>query len=138
MKKLLFYFFFTVAPLGAILVAYNIRARSNVPDIKSSKVEAKISLINLGAIKLNRPAVGRFVIYNKGTAIAKIFDVKADCHCTIPAITKNFIKIGDSAEVFLKYDASVPGSFQKNATIIVNDSPAPVLLTIRGLVQDSL
>jgi hypothetical protein len=68
---------------------------------------------------------GTVTVTNKGGALLRILDVKAECGCTVPTLTKNSLGPGESTEIEINFNSKkFNGKVMKAVNIISNDPNA--------------
>ena len=93
---------------------------------------------NFGKLQFKKEAECSFKFYNTGTNPLIIYDVKISCGCTAADWTKKPVKSGNSGEITIKYDSAFPGMFNKVVTVYFNGQGSPVILKIKGQVENIL
>jgi hypothetical protein len=70
-------------------------------------------------------------VANEGGAELHILDVKADCGCTVPTLTKNTLAPGESTEIEINFNSKkFEGTVYKSIEIHSNDPTNPVVEVI--------
>lgn len=125
-----------VATLG-VWIAYFVK-KENLFEIKAAQTSVTISkkIQNLGNFKLHNKAAGHFVLINSGDEPLEITNVKTDCQCTSPDWSKEPVAPKDSVVITLIYNSESIGTFQKKAYVYGNIEDSPLLLVIRGTIED--
>ncbi len=78
-----------------------------------------------------------FEFVNTGSRPVIIKDVKSSCGCTTPSWTKKPIPPGAKGQITVEYDPrNRPGAFLKTVTVYSNAKNSPVVLQIKGFVQE--
>lgn len=109
-------------------------------DLKDSIAAPKttVSVENIirevGKIPRNKQIEVSFKIKNIGDNPLVIYDVKADCYCTVPDWNHKPINPNHDDFVRLVYSAENSGFFQKKAVISSNNKTGNIILVIRGQV----
>jgi len=76
-----------------------------------------------------------FVVKNTGKTDLVITDAKATCGCTVPVWPKEPVKVGESAEVKVKFNTTgKPNRQSKTVTLYTNTATGTELLKIFGNV----
>ncbi len=104
---------------------------------KGAKIKYKNNIINLGEIKFKKEYAAKFLIYNIGDEPLKLFQVTADCSCTVPdSLLNTNIEPNDSTYINFKITPAMDGYLQQNIFIdnsSTNESRA--LFLIRANVK---
>ncbi|MCF8257844.1 MAG: DUF1573 domain-containing protein [Flavobacteriales bacterium] len=93
-------------------------------------------LHDYGTIEQGADGGTEFVFTNSGKEPLVISDAKGSCGCTVPEWSKEPIAPGQKGSIKVMYDTKRIGNFQKTVTVTSNGSEAPVVLTIKGLVNE--
>jgi hypothetical protein len=101
-----------------------------------TKVHIKNKIIELGDVKKNHPAKGKFELVNSGAHLLIIENVNTDCSCTVSEWDKSPIKVGSSTFIELTYDSHNLGYFQKKAYVKCNCEENTIVLVLRGNVLE--
>lgn len=104
---------------------------SKAPVIKFESVEHDYGTMEKGA---NGDC--EFEFTNEGEEPLILSDVRSSCGCTIPSWPQQPIKKGEKAKIKVHYDTQRIGSFGKSITVNSNASNTPVVLKIKGVVED--
>jgi Protein of unknown function (DUF1573) len=104
------------------------------PLLTSAAVEKEI--IDLGKLRLNHPADAVFKLTNTGKNNLLIESVAPDCHCTNVVWDDKPVAPGAVTLVKTTYDSSIPGLFQKLIQVNANVEGSPLVLIIRGNVEE--
>lgn len=89
-----------------------------------------------GTIDQGADGGAEFVFTNTGKEPLVISDAKGSCGCTVPEWPKEPLAPGQKASIKVMYDTKRVGNFQKSVTVTSNGSDAPVILTIKGVVNE--
>lgn len=92
---------------------------------------------DFGAIKKNDLAETVFTFTNTSDKEVKLHRVKASCGCTTPFYTQEKIAPGNTGEIKVKYNTARVGAFTKSVTVTYDTASSPVVLYIKGKVEDS-
>ena len=102
---------------------------SNAPDFKWESASHDFGKISQGV-----PVSVTFKFTNTGKAPLVISQAKGSCECTKAEFSTGPIPPGKTGWVKAIYDASKPGTFNRNVTITANTDGGPVHLQIKGEV----
>lgn len=89
---------------------------------------------DFGKIPQGTPVTVTFKFTNTGNAPLVISQAKGSCECTKAEFSPAPIPPGRSGWVKAIYDASKPGTFNRNVTVTANNDGGPVNLQIKGEV----
>lgn len=108
--------------------------KNDVPDdgTPTTTISVANRMRNLGKINSRKPLTTNFVVKNTGNQPLIIYDINADCKCTVPTWDRNPIKPKDSTIVKVTYDAHIPGFFSKRAMIKYNSDEGDFVVMIQG------
>lgn len=90
--------------------------------------------IDIGNVPHNKPVQVKFELKNTGNAPLIISKVEPDCDCTAPEWPKAPVMPGQTAVIYLEYDAASTGKFQKGALVTTNTTPAIHNIVMTGVV----
>ncbi len=91
---------------------------------------------NYGTIVKGADGSCEFRFKNNGNEPLILTDVHSSCGCTIPSWTKEPVMPGKEGVIKVSYNTNRLGIIDKNITVTSNASNSPVVLHIKGLVQD--
>ena len=105
----------------------------------NSKGAATLSLdkteYNFGTVAEGTIVETTFVVKNTGKTDLVITDAKPSCGCTVPVWPKEPIKVGESADIKVKFDTSgKPNRQSKTVTLATNTATGREVLKIFGNV----
>lgn len=100
-----------------------------------TSVDVQDSIIHLGLLEKDHPTEAIFKLNNYGESPLIIQNVETSCGCTIPQWTAKPIKMGQTGEVKVVFDAKYPGRFYKTITVYANIPDSPIQLNIDGEVE---
>lgn len=89
-----------------------------------------------GTIEQNANGGAEFVFTNTGKEPLVITNAQGSCGCTVPEWPKEPLAPGKKASIKVQYDTKRIGAFQKSVTVTSNGSDAPIVLTIKGTVNE--
>lgn len=77
------------------------------------------------------------MLRNAGDEPLVIYNVHADCSCTVPMFPKDLVAPGDSAAIRVRYDSrGIPhGPFLKTVKLRTNAAKRPVTIFIKGRIK---
>ena len=123
-------------PVFAVMLFFAAACNNHsAPPLTAVTVEKE--MIDMGQLQLNQPADAVFRITNTGQHDLLITGVTPDCHCTNVVWDSLPINPGGFTLVKTTYDSKIPGLFQKLIQVNANVQGSPLLLIIRGNVNDS-
>jgi len=102
------------------------------PDIKFVVTEHDFGTINKGA-----DGSFGFVFSNGGTEPLVLSNVRSSCGCVAVQWPKELIRAGGSSVIRVRYDTQRIGSFNKSITVYSNAGEVPVVIRIKGTVNDN-
>lgn len=109
-------------------------------DVAKTESKADIKFENtehdFGTIKQGGNGTYNFIFKNTGTDPLIISNAQGSCGCTVPKWPHDPIMPGASDTVKTTYDTKRIGGFTKTVTITSNAKTSPVVLTIKGMVEE--
>jgi len=75
-----------------------------------------------------------FTFKNLGDASIVINRVRSSCGCTVPSWPREPVEPGESAEITVRYNTALTGTFLKSVLVYSTASNSPVKLQIKGKV----
>jgi len=104
---------------------------SNLSEITFSYLE-----YDYGTIMKGGDGSCEFRFKNTGNEPLILSNVHASCGCTIPSWTKEPVMPGKEGVIKVTYNTNRIGAISKSITVESNAKNSPVVLHIKGLVQD--
>lgn len=89
-----------------------------------------------GTIDQGTDGGAEFIFANEGKEPLVITNAAGSCGCTVPEWPKEPLAPGQKASIKVMYDTKRVGNFQKTVTVTSNGSEAPIVLTIKGVVNE--
>jgi len=96
----------------------------------------EVTEFDFGTLKKGADCTVDFVFRNTGKADLVITNVKTSCGCTTPTYTQAPVAKKDQGTITVKYDSNRLGSFNKTITVTSNAKNSPIILTIKGQIED--
>jgi hypothetical protein len=90
-----------------------------------------------GTMKMGDDGTYEFEFTNNGTEPLLFNNVISSCGCTVPEWPQEPIKPGEKGNIKVIYNTQITGSFAKSISVYTNAAEEPVLLTIRGKVEEA-
>jgi hypothetical protein len=100
-----------------------------------AKIEFEKMVHDYGTINQGADGASTFSFTNTGTEPLIISNARGSCGCTVPEWPKDPIAPGKTAVITVKYDTKRVGPINKQVTIESNGSTEPVILRIKGTVN---
>jgi hypothetical protein len=104
--------------------------------------KAQINFNNIvhdyGTIEYESNGICDFEFTNSGIIPLVITNVKATCGCTAPSYTKDPVEPGKTGKITVKYNTKLVGNFTKTINVESNAANSPVILTIKGIVNNKV
>lgn len=109
---------------------------------KSSTVEgASITFAetehDYGTMNVGADGTYEFVFTNNGTEPLILNNVRSSCGCTVPEWPKEPIPAGMESKIKVIYNTDISGAFSKSISVYTNATEEPVVLIIRGKVEEA-
>ena len=130
----------TFAQTKEAIVKEEIAKPATVTDAVETKVTGpkmtfEFKNYDYGTIVQNSDGVREFPFVNDGTEPLIIKHAKGSCGCTVPEYAREPIMPGDESVIKVKYDTKRLGPFSKSVRITTNVSDQPIVITIKGKVE---
>ncbi len=109
--------------------------KADKPQTIQTEVSFDKAEIDFGAFSMNENKEGKFVLTNTGQNLLVIHDVVTSCGCTKVEYSKQPLRVGETTELTVRYEADETGHFNKAITIYSNAVGSPHKLRVRGLVK---
>lgn len=90
-----------------------------------------------GVIEQNGNGAYKFEFTNTGTEPLVLSNVRSSCGCTVPEWPREPINAGETASILVKYNTARIGPFSKSITVYSNASEQPIILHIKGKVEQA-
>lgn len=111
-----------------------------VSDSKASNSAAKIEFENtehdFGTLPYKGDGTFEFVFKNTGKEPLILKNVRSSCGCTVPEWPKDPIMKGEKGKIRVSYNTRIPGTFSKSISVLTNVDEKPVILVIKGKVEE--
>jgi hypothetical protein len=78
-----------------------------------------------------------FVFKNTGKEPLILKNVRSSCGCTIPQWPREPVNKGEKGVIKVIYNTRITGNFSKSISVYSNAGSAPVVLKIRGKVEEA-
>lgn len=93
--------------------------------------------IDYGTIERDSDPFRVFTFTNTGTEPLLITNARGSCGCTVPSYSKAPVAPGETSEIKVRYDTHRVGPFRKRVTLTTNAGEEPIILTIKGKVEEA-
>ena len=104
---------------------------------KKSAISFETTEYDYGNIMQGSDGTCAFVFTNTGDAPLLLTNVRSSCGCTIPEWPKKPIRPGNKATIKVRYNTRVIGGFSKTISVYSNAGDTPVVLHIKGRVEEA-
>ena len=132
MKNLFFIFFVLLFTLAI----HPAKAQDKPNSTNSSEIKFTYQDYNYGTIIKGANGDCEFRFTNTGNEPLIITNCQGSCGCTVPTWTKEPVMPGKEGVIKVTYNTNRVGSFDKNVTVSSNAKNSPVILHIKGIVQE--
>lgn len=109
--------------------------KADKPQTIQTEVSFDKAEIDFGGFSKNENKEGKFVLTNTGQNLLVLYDVVTSCGCTKVEYSKQPLRVGETTELTVRYEADESGHFNKAITIYSNAVGSPHKLRVRGLVK---
>lgn len=135
MKKVLFIIVLSVSYFS---MSCSQSSQAGNPDnIKGAAIEFEETVHDYGTILYGGDGAYEFVFHNKGSEPLLLNNVRSTCGCTTPEWPREPIPAGESGKIKVIYNTRIMGSFSKSVTVYSNASEKPIVLVIKGNVEQA-
>ena len=130
---------FTIVGLAVLFSAFSCSQSSQKAAFKhnGAAIEFETTEYDYGTIPYKGNGSYEFVFRNTGKEPLILKNVRSSCGCTVPEWPKDPIKKGDKGKIKVKYNTSVTGKFAKSVSVFSNASERPIVLVIKGKVEEA-
>ncbi len=134
MKKI-----FTIIGTAVLFAAFSCSQTSGPGSSKSegAVIEFETTSHDFGTIPYKGDGTYEFVFKNTGKVPLVLNNVRSSCGCTVPEWPKDPVKKGDQGKIKVIYNTRISGSFSKSITVFSNAGEKPIILTIKGKVEEA-
>ena len=112
---------------------------TGVQESKPKAMQTEVGLdkaeIDFGTFQMNEVKEGKFLLTNTGQNLLVLYDVVTSCGCTKVKYSKQPLRVGETTELTVRYEADETEHFNKAITIYSNAVGSPHKLRVRGLVK---
>ena len=112
---------------------------TGIQESKPKAMQTEVGLdkaeIDFGTFPKNEVKEGKFLLTNTGQNLLVLYDVVTSCDCTKVKYSKQPLRVGETTELTVRYEADETGHFNKAITIYSNAVGSPHKLKVRGLVK---
>ena len=126
--------------ISAIVIFWAVYFYKRIDKVSANKARTEVlvanKIFNNGYSKHNKPVIADFEITNIGKNSLIIDNVKTDCNCTATEWEKNPILPQHKTTIKLVYNGTTMGYFQKKAMVYCNVANSPLLLILRGKIDN--
>lgn len=132
-------YFFNSCVVIAILMAYGCSQSASKSSFGSTGaiIEFENTEHDFGTIPYKGEGTYEFVFKSKGEEPLVLKNVRPSCGCTTPEWPKNPVKKGEKATIKVTYNTKITGSFSKKISVYSNASDAPIVLLVKGRVEEA-
>ncbi len=135
MKKVLFIIVLSVSYFS---ISCSQSSQAGNPDIvERAAIEFEETAHDYGTIPYNGDGAYEFIFHNKGGEPLLLNNVRSACGCTTPEWPKEPIPAGKSGKIKVIYNTRIIGPFSKSVTVYSNASEKPIVLVIKGTVEQA-
>jgi hypothetical protein len=133
MKKI-----FAIVGLTVIFTAFSCSQSSPETSLKTdgAVIEFAETQHDYGTIPYKGDGAYSFVFKSTGKEPLLLKNVRSSCGCTVPEWPKEPIKKGEKGIIKVVYKTSITGNFTKSISVFSNATDAPIILVIKGKVEE--
>jgi len=133
MKKI--FFVITIVALYASLSCSQISQPDN--KIFAGVIQFEETVHDYGTIPEGGNGTYEFVFHNRGDEPLLLNNVRSSCGCTVPEWSKEPIAAGESGKIKVSYNTRITGSFSKSISVYTNADEKPIVLVVKGKVEEA-
>lgn len=100
-------------------------------------IEFETTQHDFGTIQQGGNGTFEFIFKNTGKGPLILKNVRSSCGCTVPQWPKEPINKGEKGVIKVSYNTRITGNFSKSISVYSNAGSAPVVLKIRGKVEEA-
>ena len=116
--------------LGLITGSRSVKTQSVVTQVSVNQAE-----IDFGSFPKEEKQERSFVLTNTGKGLLVVHDVVTSCGCTKVEYSKQPVRLGETLELKVIYEAEEAGYFNKTITVYCNVENSPLRLKVRGSAE---
>ena len=116
--------------LGLITGSRSVKTQSVVTQVSVNQTE-----IDFGSFPKEEKQERSFVLTNTGKGLLVVHDVVTSCGCTKVEYSKQPVRLGETLELKVIYEAEEAGYFNKTITVYCNVENSPLRLKVRGSAE---
>lgn len=128
-----------VIGLTVLFSAFSCSQQSPEVSVKAEGVSIEFTETehDFGTIPYKGDATYSFVFKNTGKEPLILNNVRASCGCTKPEWPKKPVKKGEKGTIKVSYNTKLTGNFSKSISVFSNATDTPIILIIKGKVEES-
>ena len=100
-----------------------------------TEVSIDKTVIDFGSFPKESKQERSFVLTNTGKELLVIQDIATSCGCTKVEYSKEPVRLGETLEVKVIYEAEKAEHFNKTVTVYCNTKDSPLCLTVKGTAR---
>ena len=100
-----------------------------------TEVSIDKTVIDFGSFPKESKQERSFVLTNTGKELLVIQDIATSCGCTKVEYSKEPVRLGETLEVKVIYEAEKAEHFNKTVTVYCNTKDSPLRLTVKGTAR---
>jgi len=104
---------------------------------EAAAIEFETSQHDFGTIPQGGNGTIEFVFRNTGREPLILKNVRSSCGCTVPQWPREPVNRGEKGVIKVSYNTRITGNFSKSISVYSNAGNAPVVLKIRGKVEEA-
>lgn len=131
--------FFSIAGIILFFITISCSQTTEKSSLKNNEASIKFESTthDFGNIAYNGNGVYEFTFKNTGKEALILKNVRPGCGCTVTEWPKDPIKKGEQGVIKVKYNTRITGSFTKSISVFSNATNEPIILTIKGRVEEA-
>ena len=102
-----------------------------------SAIEFETTQHDFGTIPQGGKGTFEFVFKNTGKGPLILKNVRSSCGCTVPQWPREPVNKGEKGVIKVSYNTRITGNFSKSISVYSNAGSTPVVLKIRGKVEEA-
>jgi hypothetical protein len=113
-------------------------SNTKADDIQDvAAIEFETTQHDFGTIPQGGNGTFEFIFKNMGKGPLILKNVRSSCGCTVPQWPREPVNKGEKGVIKVSYNTRITGNFSKSISVYSNAGSTPVVLKIRGKVEEA-
>jgi len=124
--------------ITALFVSFGCsQSQGNGKTVEGANITFREYEHDYGTMAFGADGTYEFIFTNNGTEPLILSTVRSSCGCTVPEWPKQPIAAGEEGKIKVSYNTKISGAFAKSISVYTNALEGPIVLTIRGKVEEA-